>query len=250
LVEYKVSTAGKYASRYKVSYGAALVGSGWARTGLAVGLGQPVSQLDAPVDAEIQGDPARGIRASRGVWLTCAGRMHLPGGQPAPATSPATWSIDANGITHAIGPLTLSPTLTPESALTIAGVAAVAPVELVLDDGACVANVPSLQLMVLSQADDAGRVPCGATDVSAIYSSGPGIARTDRGLKTGDAAAMIKNFYPRVAPLPYDQDDADFLPLAGSAVLPLWAWTSTAALDEDLKVDGFVTKATLPTFVN
>ncbi|MDO9352266.1 MAG: hypothetical protein Q7T55_01135, partial [Solirubrobacteraceae bacterium] len=217
-----------------------LVDTEWARNGEAVGPAQRFTPRDLQVGGVSAGDGPP--RAPRGVWANCGGRMHLPAGQPVPANAPAPWTITADGVTEAIGPLTLSPTLSPSTNLTVAQVAAVAPVEiLAVNAYECRAVVPSLQL-VLSAATP-GTQPCGSAEVYGVATSGPGAAPTTRGVGVGSPASAAKGAFPRLATGADEPDpDGAAMQLTGPEPQP-WAWQTLASVDSRGTIDGLYTSA-------
>ncbi len=216
-----------------------LVDTEWARNGDALALTQPpITHGDLTVGGAGAGFGSS--RTPRGVWALCGGRMHLPASQPVPSHAPATWAITADGVTESIGPLALSPTLSPSTNLTVAQVAALAPVELYDVGGSqCRASVPSLQL-VLSAATP-GKQPCGSAEVFAVVTSGPGAAATTQGVGVGSSASAAKAAFPRLAGGTDGEDGG--LRLTGADALP-WAWQTQAGVDERTgTIDGFYTSA-------
>ncbi len=85
----------------------------WALLGRRI----TVSEAD---DISLQaGSEPFGPRPSRGLWARCGGLAHLPANQPAPASTPASWTITPDGITTAIGPISLPATLAPGTLPTV-----------------------------------------------------------------------------------------------------------------------------------
>lgn len=168
-----------------------------------------------------------GPRPARGLWAACGGRVHLPGGEAPPAHQPAPWTITSNGITTAIGPLLLPATLAPGATLTVAAVAAIAPVELDDFGDTCQARVPSLEI-VLVAATPTAEQPCSRAEVHAIATDGPGSATTTTtGLAIGERADLLPKLFPRVGGLDGSVCDEDVLALAGPQLRP-WAWQTEA----------------------
>lgn len=212
-----------------------LVRSEWARP---VGR-TTVSEMDNAY-LYVGGEPW-GPRAPRGVWARCGGHLHLPATQVVPGHAPATWAVNADGITESVGPLTLDPVLAPGRTLTVDQLAAIAPVELSDHNGeSCWARVPSLEIVAMA-ATPTAQTPCGTADVFAIASTGPGSAQTSRGVGVGASRAAMVGAFPRLA-ASWRREDRylDLLPLHGRAAGP-WAWQTLAAVNDDGKVTSFLT---------
>lgn len=223
---------------------ARLVDAGWARAGLPATLDSPTPRHLWTV-VEGDEDPGR-LRDKQGrplgVWARCGGRLHAPADQPVPTTSAVPWTTTDRGITSAIGGVKLPTVMSPESTLTLRGLAAAAPdLEIVRWDGACVGVVPSLQILVYTWTLDEPRTRCGDSDVQAITTYGPGNASLDRGPKLGDRASSVRGAYPLVDGLALDSD-TDTVPLAG-AEFHAWAWQTHAELDDRGRIAWFTTYA-------
>lgn len=231
---------------YAYGIGARLVDFGWARAGIPATLDSPTpANLERVADAYEIGSAPKVDQAGRplGVWSACGGRLHQSGGAPAPATAAVPWSTDTFGVTRSIGPLTLTPTLTPESSLTMRRLAEqVGPIELVRYETTCAAYVPALQIEVIAWTTDRPGAACGNADVQVIYHHGPGTPSLAGGLKRGDSFDAVRRAYPAV-------DDESVNPDTGTADLSggethAWAWQTAAVLDEDERtVTSFVTYA-------
>lgn len=222
------------------SLGAKLIAADWARSGVALRVGQGPTPSPQPWLGPVSMEDW-GPRPLRGVWAKCGGRMHLPAGEPVPTHAPAPWTITPDGVTEQIGPLALPTTLGPGTAITVASVAQVAPVELT-DTGAgfCWVRVPSLQL-VLWAATPGPRHPCSAAEVYGIATWGPGVTTTSRGLSTGAPVRAAAALFPRLAAGGAYALRLEQVPLAGLERVP-WAWQTIAAVDEDSgKITGFLT---------
>ncbi|MBO9534201.1 MAG: hypothetical protein J7513_14615 [Solirubrobacteraceae bacterium] len=220
--------------------GADLIAADWARPGM------PPAELAAlrRTDADVSGEDLPGRRgdeeaprARRGVWALCGGRLHLPLGQPVPATAPAPWSVDEHGITSAVGPITLSPTLAPESTLTLDHLAAAAPVELTRFALGCRAWAPALQIRVWIYSDDAD---CHGAPISAIRSAGPEPAAFSRGGAVGDLTSALPSRFPAFSP---STSTDGFLSGSGA---PQWAWQTQVLAGRDRRISGVATYAAPP----
>ncbi|MBO9534200.1 MAG: hypothetical protein J7513_14610 [Solirubrobacteraceae bacterium] len=220
------------------SLGISLVEREWARSGGS----RTISEADG-ISISVGAD-SFSPRAPRGVWARCGGFMHLPSSEPVPAHDPATWAVNGNGITESVGPIGLSATLAPGTALTVADVARLARVESTdLGEGRCWVRVPTLELVLF--ASTAAGVPCERSHISAIASSGPGSASTTNGFRTGQPAKSAVSFFPRLAAsLDGPLELQDQLPLAGYARMP-WAWQTIAGVDKRAgTIYGFATSTT------
>lgn len=173
-------------------------------------------------------------RARRGLWARCGGRVHLPAGTPVPTSAPAPWSVDANGITSAVGPVTLSPTLSPSSSLRVRDVAAVVPVEITRWFADCRVWVPSLQFRFY--ADGSQAKPCGDATVYSMRTTGPEPATLTRGVALGRPGTELMTPFPLVAP----DRTKDVWRLSGPTAHP-WAWQTDAQLDAKRAIAAFVT---------
>lgn len=228
-----------YAVRYtQRSLAADLVRADWARPGErgsldAVGTRESYEGGDSALAGALEADEPR---VRRGIWVRCGGRTHLPLGEAAPASSPAAWSVDAHGITSRIGPIALSPVLTPTSMLTARQLAALAPTDVTRTGSACRVWMPSLQIRFY--ADAAPGAPCGDASVYSLRSTGPDPAPLVRGGATGRPLAELLPFFRLVDP----RETVGEVALAGSAQHP-WAWTTNALVLRKGPVQAIVTYA-------
>lgn len=213
-----------------------LIAANWAREGEAAA---PDAALVQTSDFASSGprDDSVAPGAPRGVWAKCGGRVYLPANAPVVASEPAPWTISADGVTESIGPIALSPTMTPATSLTPNKVAAVAPVEIVtLDAQSCVVYVPTLQLR-LRTGIAPRRGGCGAADVYEIESMGR--ATTTRGVGIGSTRDAMEAAFPRAAT---DEDGEGILFLTGLTPV-LWAWQTIGWLsDASNQVDSLMTR--------
>lgn len=233
-----------YDTRDHRDFGNDLVAAEWARQGYAIGLDTPPAPSSTPTSV---GTPRMGERqppppprALQGIWSTCGGRVHAPLGTTIEPAVPAPWSITDRGITTAIGPIPLSPERTRAAAITFRQLAALIPTELTIDDLACAAYVPSLQVTAHSDAPD---LPCGDAEVSEFTTYGPGRVVASGGIGDADDRAAIRGAFPLV-----DLLDRDIVVDLGGLDAHGWAWQTSADL-EDLggtRVLGLTTSALPP----
>ncbi len=156
-----------------------------------------------------------------GVWALCGGRVHLPLGEPAPASSAPVWNVDEFGIAKSIGPLALSATLTPTGSLTLGRLAETAPVEYTHWYFGCKASIPSLQLEAWSTRSSR---PCAQAHVLLLRPAGPDPARLSRGGGVGLPVKQTQAGYPLL-----DLDNP-FGWLSGGR--RQWAWQVAADTNE------------------
>jgi endonuclease YncB( thermonuclease family) len=242
---YASITTPRKGSTDGVGLGSRLVSAGWARSGWSMPLNSvAIEHGYNHTDGDAgESDPAAPGSALRGVWASCGGRMHLPVGQAVPATATAMWSVDANGITQAIGPLALSPVLSPSSTLTIGAVAAqLGGAEASQWGRMCWVDFPALQIGLLGGlSDEDGVKPtetCEQSAVLLISTNGPGLIRTDRGLTGSDTIAKAVALFPRLNP----KADSESLALSGKDYRP-WAWQTRASVSYKGKIDELWTYA-------
>ncbi len=173
-------------------------------------------------------------RSAQGLWAACGGHTHLPVSSAVPAHAPAPWNVNADGMLESVGPITFPSTLTPEATLTVAEVAAVAPVELGdVGNGRCHVRVPSLELLLYATSLSA-RHPCGKADVYGAWATGPGKVATTNGLAAGAPHTSAAMRFPRAV---RTGTEGERLELSGFD--HEWPWRTTAILDEQGLVLGF-----------
>ncbi|MDO9356941.1 MAG: hypothetical protein Q7T55_24805 [Solirubrobacteraceae bacterium] len=131
--------------------------------------------------------------------------------------------------------------------MTIADVQAVAPVETYGNgEGKCWARVPSLELALRVESASPSDVGCRNGKVTVIFSTGPGIATTDRGLQALHSEAQARAAFPRLVPPPTtDRSPGDGLPLAGYAPLAT-PWQTVARMSVKDRIIGFWTAPSPP----
>ena len=211
----------------------------WARSAPAV----TISEADG-ISLSIGGDQW-GPRPARGVWARCGGHFHLPAAAPVPAHAPAVWNVDDLGVTNAIGPIVLSPELSPTTVLTVAALRQFGAIELSpAGEGLCNARIPSLEISALATTS-AEKPSCDTADVYGFSSSGPGVAATSNGLRAGGTPADADARFPRLRD---SEDDlvGDELPLSGYTPVP-WAWQTVAGMNERTdRIAGFYTSTSTP----
>lgn len=194
-------------------------------------LGGRITVSDAD-DITLQaGSEPYGPRPSRGLWARCGGLAHLPTGQPAPASSPATWTITPDGITTTIGPISLPGTLAPGTLPTVDALRRDHRIETVAINAAvCRARIPSLGLV--AYANTLGAATCENGELFAFATFGPGAAATNTSLRLGGPITDAPNLFPRLAKTLTGQVPSDdTIPLAGYGPTP-WAWTTKALPNE------------------
>lgn len=169
---------------------------GWGRSGEAA-TGDALRPVhgDVPRGAHsADGSSGSAVAARRvGVWALCGGRVHLPLGQPAPASAAPVWNVDEFGIAKSIGPLTLSATLTPAGSLTLGRLGETAPVEFTHSFFGCTASIPSLQLEAWSTGFSGA---CADAPVLLLRPNGPDPARLSRGGGVGLPVKQTQAAYP------------------------------------------------------
>ncbi len=208
-------------------FGSDLLRAEWARAGEPATVdGARVGTADLTDGEHGHDEPVLPAepRARRGVWALCGGRLHLPIGETPGASAPAAWSVSEQGIASAVGPLALSPSLTPTGSLTFRQLSTIAPTEFARWPGGCRAWVPSLQIRSWAYVDE-GK-PCGDAVVSALSTVGPEAASLTRGGAVGTPAASLKAYFPLLAPT----DGSLYWRLSGPG-RRVWAWQAEAEVD-------------------
>lgn len=158
-----------------------------------------------------------------------------------PAHAPAPWTITADGVTEAVGPLALPATLAPGTVPTVADVEKLTAVEKVGHlNGACLVRVPGWQLMLWT-AGLAGGATCSGGEIFAVASTGPGAATAGRGVQVGQLLSAAQPLFPRV-PKPREEFGGDdTVALSGPTPVP-WAWQTLVNINPRTgKMLGFLT---------
>lgn len=220
-------------------FGSDLMRADWARLGESALVNGGSSRDAELVEANDNGteEPLTfEPRARRGVWARCGGHLHLGAGEPVPPSSAAPWAVDANGVASAVGPITLSPTLTPATTMTLRDLAALSAAELTRADDGCRAWFPSLQIRAFAVV--ARSTPCGDGAVSAVSTVGPDRAAFTRGGGVGSPIADLRSIFPLLVP------SARFTAwrLSGPSARP-WAWQTSGEFDQEQRIQRLVAYA-------
>lgn len=228
------------------SLGNDLVRAAWARFGGSTTLDAAAPTARVGLAVRGAGDDVEGYEEDgtslfgptgprRGMWATCGGRLHLPAGEPVPATSAATWEVNRFGVTERIGALALPATQTPESSLTIRRLSELVPVELTGGSfGPCVAWVPSLQVQAWTFDEGAPSASCGEATVHLILTSGPDPASLSLGGGVGQPRVATTRAYPQSL-IDAGKSDFDFLWLPGPG--HEWSWQTGVSLGKGRGTD-------------
>lgn len=194
-------------------------------------LGGRITVSEADGIALKAGSEPFGPRPSRGLWARCGGLAHLPANQPAPASTPANWTITPDGITTAIGPISLPATLAPGTLPTVEALRPDHRIETaVIDTAVCRARIPSLGLVAYT--NTMGAATCENGELFAFSTYGPGAATTNTGLRIGSPITDAPKLFPRLAKTLRGQVPSDDrIPLAGYAPA-IWTWTTQALPNE------------------
>lgn len=214
-----------------------LVATDWARTFPSVSI-SPSDNISLSVASE-----RFGPRKPQGLWTRCGGYTHLPASEPAPAHAPVPWTITADGITQAIGPIVPAAAAPPGAPLRVADLARIVRVE-VTDPGGptCWPRIPSLELKVYATVDRKKGESCATGAVEAIVSSGPGYVSTTLGLRVGQTVAEARTLFPRLASVFNEQATRDTpLRLAGDVPAATPWQTLAGRRERNAKIVGFLT---------
>lgn len=197
----------------------------WARTGATV----EVSEADN-IWLSAGSEPT-GPRPARGLWAACGGATHLPATETPPPHAPATWTITPDGLTTAIGPITLPAVLAPGTLPTVAALRQHLRVETSpVDERVCRARIASLELTTWT--NTMGPATCDDGEIFAFSTSGPGAAQTTSGLRVGGPSSDAPKLFPRVAAS--QRGDADLgrqISLVGDTPTT-WAWATQAIAND------------------
>lgn len=213
-----------------------LIRAEWARPGERAAADNPATRVPQALDWNGDGvDVVAAPRPWRGLWATCGGLAHLPAGETVPPTHPVPWTINASGITTAVGPITLNPSLQPADAMTVADISAIARIERTRHFDGCRIWAPSLQLRFWTY----GSGPdCGDGVITSVRSLGPDAARNPDGHILGEDAQRLTATFPLLVPERAER----IWPLSGPG-FPQWAWQTDAELDNARRLRGLVTYA-------
>lgn len=203
-----------------------LVRSEWARPYAPV----TVSEADG-ISMSVASDDWS-PRAAKGLWAACGGMVHLPAGAPVPTHAPATWAITRDGVTEAIGPITLPAKLAPGSTPTVADVTRVAATEIAeLSEFGCLVRVPSLEVMLFA-AGGKSVASCATAELFAVATTGPGAAPTTvPGVQLGAPASVLTSSFPRMKGIDVALSTGDTVGLFGPRPVS-WAWQTQASISD------------------
>lgn len=204
--------------------GTDLTRAGWAQFGEPTTLDSlPPAATTFPRGTRRAPDRGDHPLSDRGLVSSCGGYVHLPAGAAVPPRRAPVWDVDERGIARAIGPIALSPVLTPANMLTVRGLAGVVPLEVTRGPFGCLGAVASLGLTVFTGGSQAR---CGDATVLGIASmDGASGAQLSRGGGVGQPVSKLRAAYPLLDL----ENPAGWLSGSGSRQ---WAWQTAIGTDE------------------
>lgn len=204
--------------------GTDLTRAGWAQFGEPTTLDSlPPAATTFPRGTRFAPDRGDHPLTDRGLVSSCGGYVHLRADAAVPARQEPVWDVDERGIAHAIGPIPLSPVLTPANMLTVRKLAAVVPLEVTRGPFGCLGSVASLGLTVFT---GGSQTRCGDATVLGLASMDrTSHMRLSRGGGVGQRVSALRSGYPLL-----DLDDpAGWLSGSGDRQ---WAWQTAIGTDE------------------